>query len=60
MSSPLARLLRQLSAGFSNQHQAFEHPPLYAHILVTFRPLPQRVPGALLLEQTYAITPGVP
>ncbi len=60
MSSPLARLLRQLSAGFSNQHQAFENPPLYAHILVKFRPLPQLVPGSLLLEQTYAITPGVP
>ena len=58
MSSPLARLLRQLSAGFSNQQQAFDNPPLYAHILVKFRPLPQLAPGSLLLEQTYAITPG--
>ncbi|MFM8975156.1 MAG: CpcT/CpeT family chromophore lyase [Vulcanococcus sp.] len=41
MSTPLARLLRSLSAGFSNQQQAFENPPLYAHILVKFRPLPR-------------------
>ena len=60
MSTPLARLLRLLSAGFSNQHQAFENPPLYAHILVTFRPLPQLEPGSLLLEQSYAINPAAP
>jgi len=60
MSSSLARLLRQLSAGFSNQQQAFENPPLYAHILVKFRPLPQLAPGSLLLEQSYAINPAAP
>ncbi|NDC36099.1 MAG: chorismate-binding protein [Synechococcaceae bacterium WB9_2_112] len=60
MSTPLARLLRQLSAGFSNQQQAFENPPLYAHILVKFRPLPQLQPGSLLLEQSYAINPAAP
>lgn len=60
MTSPLARLLRQLSAGFSNQAQAFENPPLYAHILVKFRPLPQLAPGSLLLEQSYAINPAAP
>jgi len=60
MSTPLARLLRSLSAGFSNQQQAFENPPLYAHILVKFRPLPQLEPGSLLLEQSYAINPAAP
>ena len=60
MSSPLARLLRQLSASFSNQQRAFETPPLYAHILVKFRPLPQLSPGSLLLEQSYAINPAAP
>ena len=60
MSTPLARLLRQLSAGFSNQQQAFENPPLYAHILVKFRPLPHLAPGSLLLEQSYAINPAAP
>jgi len=60
MSTPLARLLRLLSAGFSNQHQAFENPPLYAHILVKFRPLPQLELGSLLLEQSYAINPAAP
>ena len=60
MTSPSARLLRQLSAGFSNQQQAFENPPLFAHILVKFRPLPQLAPGSLLLEQCYSIDPGRP
>jgi hypothetical protein len=60
MSSSLTRLVRMLSAGFSNEAQAFDNPPLFAHILVKLRPLPQLQPGSLLLEQTYAITPGVP
>lgn len=60
MDSSIARLVKMLSAGFSNQTQAFDNPPLYAHILVKFRPLPQLAPGSLLLEQTYAITPDTP
>jgi hypothetical protein len=60
MDNSLTRLVRMLSAGFSNQHQAFENPPLFAHILVKFRPLPQLAPGSLLLEQSYAINPVAP
>jgi hypothetical protein len=60
MGSSLERLVRMLSGGFSNQVQAFENPPLYAHILVKFRPLPQLAPGSLLLEQSYAINPAAP
>jgi len=60
MSTPFARLLQQLSAGFSNQQQAFDNPPLYAHILVKFRPLPQLERGSLLLDQSYAINPAAP
>ena len=60
MTSSLARLIQQLSAGFSNQAQAFDNPPLYAHILVKFRPLSQLAVGSLLLEQSYAISPGTP
>lgn len=60
MESSLERLLRMLSGGFSNQDQAFENPPLYAHILVKFRPLTQLEPGSLLLEQSYAINPAAP
>ncbi|MCP9775954.1 chromophore lyase CpcT/CpeT [Cyanobium sp. WAJ14-Wanaka] len=60
MASQLARFVRMLSGGFSNQEQAFENPPLYAHILVKFRPLPQLEPGSLLLEQSYAINPAAP
>ena len=60
MGSSLGRLVSMLSAGFSNQHQAFDNPPLYAHILVKFRPLPQLAPGSLLLEQSYALDPSTP
>jgi hypothetical protein len=60
MSTPLSRLVRMLSGGFSNQEQAFDNPPLYAHILVRLRPLPQMAPGSLLLEQSYAINPAAP
>jgi hypothetical protein len=60
MGSSIARLVMMLSGGFSNQAQAFDNPPLYAHILVRFRPVPQLAPGSLLLEQTYAITPATP
>jgi hypothetical protein len=60
MDTSLSRLVRLLCGGFSNQHQAFENPPLYAHILVKLRPLPQLAPGSLLLEQSYAINPAAP
>lgn len=60
MASSLTRLVQLLSGGFSNQQQAFDNPPIYAHILVRFRPLPQLAPGSLLLEQSYAIEPSVP
>lgn len=60
MSSAILRLVRMLSAGFSNQAQAFDNPPIYAHILVRFRPLPQLAPGSLLLEQSYAFAPAQP
>lgn len=60
MRTPLLHLLQLLSGGFSNQQQAFDNPPLYAHILVKFRPLPQLAPGSLLLDQSYAINPAAP
>ncbi len=60
MTSALLRLIQMLSAGFSNQDQAFENPPIYAHILVRFRPLPQLAPGSLLLEQWYSVAPAQP
>ena len=54
------RLTRLLCGTFSNRQQAFENPPLYGHIMVRFRPLPQLDVGSLLLEQAYAIAPNEP
>ena len=59
-NTKLQQLTGMLSGGFSNQQQAFDNPPLYAHILVRFRPAPQLTPGSLLLEQAYAIAPKEP
>lgn len=48
-------LARWLAADFSNQAQAFENPPFFAHIRVGIRPLAQEKFGfpALFLEQAY-------
>ena len=54
-STDITTLLRLMSADFSNQDQAFENPPFYAHIRVCMRPLPiALLSGAsLFLEQAY-------
>jgi len=54
-STDIATLARWMAADFSNQEQAFENPPFYAHIRVCIRPLPPaRFPEpTLFLEQAY-------
>lgn len=54
-STDVATLVRWMAADFSNQEQAFENPPFYAHIRVCMRPLPyELLSGAsLFLEQAY-------
>ena len=54
-STDIATLARWMAADFSNQQQAFDNPPLYAHIRVCMRPLPLNVLDgvALYLEQAY-------
>ncbi len=54
-STDIASLLRLMAADFSNQDQAYENPPFYAHIRVCMRPLPiELFSGAsLFLEQAY-------
>ncbi|KAM3096836.1 chromophore lyase CpcT/CpeT [Phormidesmis sp. 146-12] len=39
-STDIQALARLMAADFSNQEQAFENPPFYAHIRVCMRPLP--------------------
>lgn len=48
-------LARWMAADFSNQEQAFANPPLYAHIRVCMRPLPDDLLSgtSLFLEQAY-------
>lgn len=54
-SSDIATLARWMASDFSNQAQAFENPPFFAHIRVCMRPLPLEVLGgvSLYLEQAY-------
>lgn len=55
-------LARWMAADFSNQAQAFENPPFFAHIRVCMRPLlPGIVPGlGLYVEQAYDYLLSVP
>jgi hypothetical protein len=56
------QLARLLAADFSNQAQAFENPPFFAHIRVAMRPLPiDLLQGiSLFLEQAYDISMNRP
>ena len=56
----LNQLTRWLCGSFDNRQQAFDNPPLYAHILVRYRPIAQLEPRSLLIEQAYAIAPKEP
>jgi len=52
----IAALTRLMAGEFSNQQQAFENPPMYAHIRVCMRPLPADFFAegrGLFLEQAY-------
>jgi hypothetical protein len=54
-STDIKTLVSWMAAEFSNQEQAYENPPFFAHIRVCMRPLPIAffgVPG-LYLEQAY-------
>ncbi|XHX77930.1 MAG: chromophore lyase CpcT/CpeT [Stenomitos frigidus ULC029] len=54
-STDVAALGRWMAADFSNQAQAFENPPFFAHIRVCMRPLPLELLSgvSLLVEQAY-------
>ncbi|BDA72268.1 hypothetical protein RIVM261_007520 [Rivularia sp. IAM M-261] len=54
-STDVASLARLMAADFSNQEQAYENPPFFAHIRVCIRPLPQELLSGvtLFLEQAY-------
>ncbi len=51
----ITTLARWMAADFSNQAQAFENPPFFAHIRVCMRPLPvEMLSGiSLFVEQAY-------
>jgi hypothetical protein len=54
-STDVLTLARWMAADFSNQQQAFDNPPLFAHIRVCMRPLsPDLMSGtSFLVEQAY-------
>lgn len=54
-ATDIITLARWMAADFSNQEQAFENPPFFAHIRVCMRPLPlDLLDGvSLYLEQAY-------
>lgn len=54
-STDIKTLAQWMAADFSNQLQAFENPPLWAHIRVCMRPLPYNLFNkvSFFLEQAY-------
>lgn len=54
-AADISTLLKWMAADFSNQAQAIENPPFFAHIRVCMRPLPPSflTGGCLYLEQAY-------
>lgn len=54
-STDIKTLARWMAADFSNQAQAFENPPFFAHIRVCMRPLPLELLSGVsfLVEQAY-------
>jgi hypothetical protein len=54
-STDIAALARWMAADFSNQEQAIENPPFYAHIRVCMRPVSLELSSgvSLFLEQAY-------
>ncbi|MGF1567689.1 MAG: chromophore lyase CpcT/CpeT [Nodosilinea sp.] len=54
-ATDITTLARWMAADFSNQQQAFDNPPLFAHIRVCIRPLPPNLLNGmgLYLEQAY-------
>ena len=54
-AASIETLARWMAADFSNQKQAFDNPPLFAHIRVCMRPLSlEALPGvSFLVEQAY-------
>ncbi|MBD2437714.1 chromophore lyase CpcT/CpeT [Nostoc sp. FACHB-110] len=54
-STDIATLAKWMAADFSNQAQAFENPPFYAHIRVCMRPLPLELLSGVsfFVEQAY-------
>lgn len=54
-STDINNLARLMAADFSNQQQAYDNPPFFAHIRVCMRPLPYEFLSAtsLFLEQAY-------
>ena len=60
MTPAIWQFLSQLCGEYSNQTQAFDNPPLFAHIFLRYRPLGHLKPGSILVEQTYAVDPHNP
>ncbi len=61
-ATDISTLLKWMAADFSNQAQAIENPPFFAHIRVCMRPAPSNVlsGSCLYLEQAYDFMLGQP
>tara|TARA_B100001564_G_C20308249_1_gene520127 strand:+ start:378 stop:641 length:264 start_codon:yes stop_codon:yes gene_type:complete len=54
------QFLNLLCGEYSNQQQAIDNPPFFAHIFLRYKPIEHLQPGSILLEQSYAVNPTNP
>ena len=54
------QFLSLLCGEYSNQQQAIDNPPFFAHIFLRYKPIEHLQPGSILLEQSYAVNPTNP
>ena len=54
------KFLNLLCGEYSNQQQALDNPPFFAHIFLRYKAIEHLQPGSILLEQSYAVNPKNP
>ena len=54
------KFLDLLCGEYSNQQQAIDNPPFFAHIFLRYKAIEHLKPGSILLEQSYAVNPKKP
>ena len=59
MTATIGHFLENLCGEYSNQQQAFDNPPLFAHIFLRYRPIEHLQPGSIFSNKPMPSTPSI-